>query len=88
MEGFIKSYVVSSLVTLVRNAQESTTASPWYILGVTCNNNMFMVLLDNCLCSYQHVYDVAVCCPLFVYGLLILCRYKFMYKNIFKIYRE
>ena len=43
IKGFINSQVVSSLVTLVRNVQGYTRASPWDILEVTCTNNMFMV---------------------------------------------
>ena len=31
----------------MRNVQGSTRASPWYILGATCTDNMFVVSLYN-----------------------------------------
>ena len=39
-----------SPVTHMRNVQEPSRASPLYILGVACSENMFMVLLYNGLC--------------------------------------
>ena len=42
------------MVTLVRNVQGYTRASPWYILEVTfiyCTNNMFTVSFFSGLCT-------------------------------------
>ena len=56
------------LVTLVRNVQGYTMASPWYIFEVMyCTNNMFTVLFM----YQQDVYGVASRCPLVVYDLVI-----------------
>ena len=74
--------VVSSLVTVIRNMPRPRTASQLYILGVTCINNFFMVLLYDGLCT-SNMFIVFQVIVLLSYTSYILC--VAIYLNI-KIY--
>ena len=70
----------------MRNVQGYTRASPWYILEVTCTNNMSTVLLYNGLCT-SNMFMVLQVVVLWLYMSSKFCFViysVFVYKNTFE----
>ena len=56
----------------MRNVQEYTRAPPWYILEVTCTNNMFAAFLYNSLCT-SNMFMVSQVAVLWLYMSYTFC---------------